>query len=166
MSGQLVYQYAPPLGLAGTLDDLSPYSIDSRLNGEAAPGNMLYGMGVMQGATPGVDILVPTAAATAEEFEGIAMNQMTTQQTMGGQVHVYPGGTVGVLRWGRAWARIPAGLAIQYEDPVFLIISGADAGKFTNVDGGAATLAIKATFTGKVGTGSVAVVDLRNQLNA
>jgi len=165
MGGQLNYGYQPPLGLPGTLDDLSNKDIDSRLNGETSVTAMQYGMGVMEGTIPGIDVLIPTTTSTIGQFEGVSMNGKTTQQTMDGKVLVYPGDTVGVLRWGRPWVRIAPGLTIGYNDPVFLIISGADVGKFTNVDGGTGTLAVKATFTGKVGTGEAAVIYLRHQIN-
>jgi len=165
MSGQLSYNYQPPLGIAGTLTDINNRSIDSFLNGEANPYAMKYGMGVVQGNNPGKDVLIPTASSEAAIFEGIAMSNLTTQQTMDGKVLVRSGETIGVLRWGRAWARIVPGLTIDREDPVYLIITGLDAGYFTNVDGDADTISIKGTFTGKVGTGDIAEINLRNQMN-
>jgi len=164
---QLNYNYQPPIGIAGGLYDLSPHAINSRANGETTLGAMRYGMGVVQGDTPGVNVAVPTSSSTIEEFEGISMTGFTNQMNMAGQVVIYPQGTVGVLRWGRAWARVEENITINYGDPVYLITSGANTGLFTNDAGGATTpnLAINAMFIGGLGTTSIAPIELYNQKN-
>jgi len=162
MGGQLTYTYQTPKGVAGGLVDINAYSIDSRTNGETEPGDMRFGMGAMVGGSPGETVLVPDDTMTdASKFEGIVMTGFTQQMTMLGEVNVYPAQTVGILRWGRAWVLIPDSVYPAYNDPVYLIVEGADAGKFTN----AATnnLAINATFIGERGTGAVAPVVLYNQ---
>ena len=60
------YSYKTPKGVAGGLLDLSPYSVDSRINGETTPGALKFGMGVVQGATPGTNVKLPTSASTAD----------------------------------------------------------------------------------------------------
>ena len=163
---QLNYSYQPPIGVPGSLYDLSPYAINSRSNGETAPGALKYGMGVVLGDTPGKNVNLPTDASTLAEFEGVAMTGFTDQMDMAGEVIILPQRTVGVLRWGRAWVRIEEGVVdIAYGDPVYLVIDGADAGLFTNDDGGGDNLAINAMFIGGLGTTSVAPVELYNQKN-
>ena len=164
MSGQLTYTYQTPKGVAGALVDISPYSIDSRTNAETKIDAMLFGMGAMQGETPGVNVLVPTDSMTGELFEGVVMTGYTQQMTIGGEIHIYPAQTVGVLRWGRAWARVVDGVSPVYGDALFLVKTGADAGLFTNDDGGGSNLAINGRFYGGLGNGNVAPVEIHNQL--
>ena len=162
MSAQLSYSYQTPRGVPGGIMDISPYRIDSRANGETAPGILKFGMGAMQGDTPGVNVLRPLAGDTADAFEGIVMTGFTQQQTMLGELELMPQQVVGIMRWGTAWVRVASGAAPQYGDPLNLVISGPDAGKFTTSAAG--TLAIKGRFIGGLGTGPVAPVELFNQL--
>jgi len=161
MAGQTTYGFTPPRGLAGTLLDIANLKdIDSRVNAETEVDVMLFGMGAVQGNNPGVDVLVPTDASTPEQFEAIVMTGHTQQMTMGGEVHVYPAQTVGILRWGRAWARVVDGVTPAYGEPVFLVIDGDDAGWFTNDDGGGDNMAINGRFYGGLGTGNIAPIEL------
>ena len=165
MSGQLTYTYQTPKGVAGALVDISPHSIDSRTNEETTVDAMLFGMGAMVGSNPGALVLKPTASMTANDFEGVVMTGYTQQMTMDGEVHVYPAQTVGVLRWGRAWARVVDGVTPEYGDPLFLVTDGADAGLFTNTDPGTGNgLAINGRFYGGLGNGNIAPVEIYNQL--
>ena len=120
-------------------------------------------MGVMQGDTPGVDIRVPVATDEATTFEGVAMTGYTNEQTMTGEIKIRPHRTVGLLVWGRAWVRIPDSVEPEYGEALFLICDGADAGLFTNDDGGGANLVINGRFIGPKGTGNVAPIELYKQ---
>ena len=165
MSGQLTYSYLTPKGVAGALVDISPYSIDSRTNEETVVDALQFGMGAMVGSNPGHLVLKPTAAMTANDFEGVVMTGYTQQMTMGGEVHVYPAQTVGVLRWGRAWARVVDGVIPVYNDPLFLVIDGPDAGLFTNDDpDDGSVLSVNGRFYGGLGNGNIAPVEIHNQL--
>ncbi len=53
---QKSYNYHTPKGVAGGPMDIAPHSIDSRINGETDDGAMLFGMGVVQGGSPGLDV--------------------------------------------------------------------------------------------------------------
>ena len=161
MAGQLSYSYQTPRGIAGSLYDISPYAIDSRMNAEEMPGVMKFGMGVVQGDTPGINVNVPTIDATPAEFEGIAMTGFTNQLNMQGELIVYPQATVGLLVWGRAWARVQEDLTIVYGDPLYLVTDGPDAGLFTNEE--TDNMAIKGRFIGGLGTGNIAPVEIYNQ---
>ena len=161
MAGQTTYGFTPPRGLAGTLLDIANLKdIDSRVNAETEVDVMLFGMGAVQGPNPGVDVLVPTDASTPDEFEGIVMTGHTQQMTMTGEVNIYPAQTVGILRWGRAWARVEDGITPIYGEPLFLIIDGPDAGLFTNDDGGGDNMAINGRFYGGLGNGNIAPIEL------
>ena len=162
MSAQTSYSYQTPRGVPGGIVDISPYRIDSRANGEDVPGALMFGMGAMQGDTPGVNVAVPMAGDTVDTFEGIVMTGFTQQQTMTGELQIYPQQVVGVMRWGTAWARVASGVTPAYGEALNLVIDGPDAGLFTNST--TDTLAIKGRFIGGLGTGPVAPVELFNQL--
>jgi hypothetical protein len=164
MSGQMSYNYTMPKGIAGTLVDISPRAIDSRINAETEAGVMMYGMGAMQGDTPGVNVIVPEDGMVAEQFEGVLMTGLTNEMNMAGQLSLRPLETVGVLRWGRPWVRVAEGVTPAYGEDMYLITAaGPDRGLFTNDDGGGANLAIYGRFIGGLGTGNVAPAEIYNQ---
>jgi len=165
MSGQLSYSFRTPKGVAGALVDISPYSIDSRTNTETEVDAMLFGMGAVVGDSPGSDVRVPTSTNTVRDFEGVVMTGYTQQMTMDGIVRVYPAQTVGVLRWGRAWARVVDGDTPAYNDPLYLVISGNNAGLFTVEEtANGTTIAVNGRFYGGLGNGNIAPVEIHNQL--
>jgi hypothetical protein len=164
MSGQTSYNYTMPKGIAGSLFDISPKAIDSRINGETDVGVMMYGMGAMQGDNPGINVIVPTAAMTAEEFEGVIMTGFTNEMDMSGKLNLRPLETVGVLRWGRAWVRVADGVTPAYGDDLYILTAaGPERGYFTNDAGGSANLSVYGRFIGTLGTGNVAPVEIYNQ---
>ena len=159
--GQTSYKYQTRKGVAGGLLDISPYRIDSRINAEAEEGKLKFGMGAIQGPTPGTNIKVPVTGTTADKFEGVVMAGYTDEIDMGGNVKIKTLQTVGVLRYGSAWVRIASGVTPAYGEQLYLIITGANAGLFTNDDTGA--LLVNGRFGREVGTGNVASVDIYNQ---
>ena len=156
------YSYQMPRGVAGSLYDLAPHAIVSRLNEEKTAGKMKFGMGAMQGSAPGVNVAVATSEQPPRGFEGIVMTGFTSEMDMDGSVGIRHQQTVGILRYGNAWARIPDNVSPAYGEDVHLILSGNDAGLFTNERTG---MPVKARFIGGRGTGSVAPVELYNQAN-
>jgi len=165
MGVQTAYNYATPRGIAGGLYDLSPYATNSRLNGETEAGALKFGMGAVSGDNPGTDVKRPASGDTADKFEGIVMTGFTTEQDINGNVVVMPGQTVGLLSYGRIWARIKSDITPQYGDSLYLIIDGDEAGLFTNAntESELTVLAVKGRFIGGKGTGNVAPVELFNQ---
>jgi hypothetical protein len=157
---QTSYNYTTPKGVAGSLYDITPYSVDSRLNGEATADALKFGMGAVQGATPGSDVKLPTSASEGGQFEGLVLTSFTQEMNRAGDVKLYPKQTVGVLRYGKAWARVVPGLAIAYGDPLYLTVDGTDAGLFTNDD--TDTLAVAGRFIGGVDASDIAPVELYN----
>lgn len=144
------------------LYDLSDYATDSRVNA-ADKGQLLFGMGVITGDSKGSNIRVPKTGDTAAKFEGIALNSFTQQHDLDGVVSVSVGAAVSVMRYGRAWGRIPKSVTPEFGDALYLIISGDDAGKFTNAADDGTTVALKGRFCGSKGTGEIAPVELYNQ---
>lgn len=166
MSAQNRYGYKTPIGAAGGIVDIAPYAIDTFFNAEET-GKMMFGMGVVQGDNPGKNIAIPATGATAAKFDGITVNNRTTEYDVEGKLSLRKGASVGVMRYGRVYARVATGVEPAYGDAAYLVISGDDAGCFTNTSG-ANAIAVKARFLGGVdATGAkVAIVELFNEANA
>ena len=161
MSAQTTYNQATPRGVAGGLVDLSAHAVNTRINGQA-DATLKFGMGVVQGSDPGSDIKIPATGATADKFEGITVNGYTNEMDMDGAVSISPGAAIGVLQYGKIWARIKSGDAPAYGDKAYLIITGTNAGRFTKTSG-ADTVEVAGRFIGEKGTGDVAPVELYYQ---
>lgn len=164
MSAQTSYTQATPRGVAGGLVDLSAHAVNTRLNGEAGD-TMKFGMGVVQGTTPGSDVKIPATGATAAKFEGITVNGYTSEMDREGSVTIPPLASLGILQYGKIWARTKAGITPAYGEALYLIITGDDAGLFTNTAAEGTTVAVTGRFIGGKGTGNVAPVELFYQAN-
>lgn len=171
MSVQTSYTQATPRGVAGGFFDLSNHAVNTRLNGETGDA-LKFGMGVVQGTTPGSDIKVPVAGSTAAKFEGITVNGYTTEMDREGKVSLPPMASIGVMQYGKIWARIISGITPAYGQAVYLYIDGPNAGLFSNAadvptEGQTSkTIALgNARFIGAKGTGDVAPVELFYQAN-
>lgn len=165
MSAQTRYGYSTPIGAPGGIVDLAPYAIDTFLN-EAKTGVLAFGVGVVQGTTPGTNVNLPSSTSTAAVFEGITVNNRTTEHDLEGNVRVRNGAAVGVMKYGRVYARVADGITPAYGDTLYLVISGDEAGFFTNAAGDTA-VAVKGRFLGTVdSTAQVAPVELYNVAQA
>ncbi len=164
MSAQTRYGYSTPIGATGGIVDLAPYSVDTFLNSEEN-GVMKFGLGVVQGDKPGINIALPADGATAAEFEGITTNNRTTEYNMDGKLHVRQGAAIGVMRYGKIYGRVADGVEPDYGEPVYLVASGEEAGCFTNAAEG--NVAIKARFLGGIDKSAmIAPIELFNQAQA
>lgn len=159
MSAQTSYRYSGPMGVAGGIVDLAPYAIDTFLN-EEETGAMKFGVGVVKGTKPGTNIKLPATGATAAQFEGITVNNRTTEYDLEGNIRVIKSAAVGVMRYGRIFGRLAADVEPTYGDPVYLVITGDDAGCFTTESSG--TVAINARFMSPADNG-VAMIELLNK---
>lgn len=176
MSAQTRYGYSSPIGAAGGIVDLAPYAIDTFLN-EEDTGNMQFGMGVVTGAKKGIGIKLPVKASTAANFEGVTTNRRTTEYDVEGDLKLRKAASIGVMRYGRIYVRVAAGVKPGYGDSLYLIAEGKEAGCFTNAagtpasgegqQGDPATIAIKGRFLGGVDTSAqIAAVELFNEAQA
>lgn len=176
MSAQTRYGYSTPIGAAGGIVDLAPHAIDTFLNEEES-GILRFGVGVVRGSKPGINIALPDDKATAAVFEGITTNNRTTEYDMEGKLHVRNGAAVGVMRYGKIYGRVAEGVEPAYGDAVYLLISGDEAGCFTNEAAAAAAedeaeatpaaIAVKARFVGGVDkSAQIAAIELFNQAQA
>ena len=162
MSVQNSYGFSTPIGAPGGIVDLAPHAIDSFVN-EENNGVLLPGMGVVYGTNPGKQVKKPVTGKTAATFAGVVVNGRTFERDLDGGLYIRKTAAVGVMRYGRIYARIKHGLTINYGDAVYLIVTtGDDAGLFTNVSTN--NVAIKARFLGNVDAASdVAEIELFNQ---
>lgn len=173
MSAQTKYSYATPIGAAGGIVDLAPYAIDSFLN-EEDNGILKFGLGVVQGSKSGINVALPKKTSTANSFEGIAVNNRTTEYDTDGKLTVRKGASVGIMRYGRIYGRIAAGIKPKYGDSLYLIAEGDEAGYFTNAAASTAsdstdpaTIALKGRFLSGVDTNAqIAMIELFNQAQA
>ena len=163
MSAQTRYGFSTPIGFAGGIYDLSPYAIDTFLN-EEETGTMSFGVGVVTGSNAGAGVKLPKSGDTAAKFEGITVNNRTTEYDVEGNISIRKSSSINVMRYGRVYVRVAAGAEPKYCDAAYLITSGKQAGFFTNT-ADTTTVAVKARFLGSVdSTGSqIALVELFNQ---
>lgn len=159
--GQLDYGYSTPKGVAGGLYDLSDTEINTRTN-EENDGVLKLGVGVVQGTTPGTSVKLPASGAVSATFEGVVVNGMTFECDMTGKVRLNKNATVGVLRTGKVWVRVPESIEPKYGDAAYLINTGENAGYFTTETG--TNTVIKARFIGAVDNG-IAPILLFNEDN-
>lgn len=173
MAVQTTYNWTTGRGIAGGLVDLTPHDIDSFIN-EEENGVLKPGMAVMQGTTPGKQIKIFGTGGTAATFEGVVNNNRTTEYDLDGHIRILKGAGTGVLHWGRIYALVAADVEPEYGDPLFVVSSGDDAGKFSNADGSDSTadpavaanaVAVKGRFLGPVENG-IAPIELYNQAQA
>lgn len=154
---QTRYTYFGYKGNPGAIVDLAPHEIDSRLNEEDA-GVLKFGVGVIKGTQPGKTVKMPTEGATTAQFEGITVNNRTTEYDREGVLSVRKNAAVGIMTWGRIFGRVATGATPAYDDAAYLIVSGTEAGCFTNTSG-SNTIEINARFLASVENG-VAEIEL------
>ena len=139
----------PSRGIPGLLYDRANYEAVTRRNG-ADDGKMFFGLGVVQGAEPGKDITLPATGATVDKFEGVVMYSANTEMDDGGAVLLHKGQILDVCQYGKLWVQLVS-VEPAYGLPVYLVIAGDDAGKFTPTKG--TNLAVKARFIGAAQNG-------------
>lgn len=158
MGAQTSYNFFTSRGIAGGLYDLSDHVIDARRN-EENTGVLGFGLGVVVGTNAGIDVKLPGGSeADASTFEGVTVNGFTTEMNRAGDVLLLHGATVGVLSHGRIWVQVVDGITIDYGDAVYLVVSGADKGKFTNDSSDGVEIG-EARFLGVPGSGNTNVVE-------
>ena len=156
MAAQKNYTYSTPMGVPGGKVDIAFDVVKTRMN-EAEDGVLKFGMAAAVGTTPGTTVTVPSADTTAEKIEGVVICHPNTEQDMKGTVVVKKNVSVGVMSKGHIWARTATDVTPEYGETAYVVISGDDAGSFTNVADGA--LDIGAKF-GKYAEDGIAVIEL------
>lgn len=163
MSAQTTYRFGTAMGAAGGIVDLAPYAIDTFLN-EEATGEMDFGIAVVKG-TAANQIKKPASGATSAKIVGVTTNNRTTEYDLEGEVYLRHNKAVGVMRYGRIYVRVVAGVTIAIDEPTYISTAAGTAGQFTNVSSG--NVAVKGRFLSTVdATTGVAMVELFNQAQA
>lgn len=161
MSAQTSYRHTAAIGLPGGIVDLSPYSVDTFIN-EEETGKLKFGVGVVRGTTAGNGIKFPASDSVSTDFEGIIVNNRTTETDMEGKLSIRKHSAVGVMRYGKVYALVATGAEPKYGEPVYIVRSGDEAGYVTNKSDGA--IPIKARFAGAAdSSANVVSVELFNQ---
>lgn len=155
MSAQTAYKYSTKFGVAGGIVDLAPYAIDTFIN-EENTGVMGFGMGVVDGTVAGTNIKLPTA--TTDKFEGVTVNNLTTELDLEGNIYIKNKAAMGVMRYGKVYVKLVTSDAPAYGDPVYLVVTGANKGCFTKTAG--SNMAINARFVSAANNG-IAMIELQ-----
>ncbi|MFG6334794.1 MAG: hypothetical protein K1W20_04885 [Lachnospiraceae bacterium] len=149
MGAQTSYGYKTAKGIAGGLYDITTYEN----NTFTTPGGVPFGYGVVKGENPGSDVKLPDADSTAEDFEGVVQNGFTTMQDNEGNAVPEKGQSIGVLKQGKIWAVVGEAAVPAYDKPVYLIVTGDEAGRFTTKEDTSEKLALPARFVGGADNG-------------
>ena len=161
MSAQNVYKFNPDRGFAGGIYDLAPHEINTFLN-EENTGAMEFGIGVVGGTVAGKQIKKPASTAEAGDFLGITVNNRTTTYDLEGVVHILKDAAVGVMKYGRIWAKVAEGEAPAFGDAVYLITDGEEASHFAKAAGSYTAVQLaNCTFVTAAENG-VAVIEIAN----
>lgn len=155
------YSQQTPKGTAGSLYDLTVHTVDSFRNQEK-DGALLPGVGVVHGDNPGADIALPATGATADKFVGVVMYGGSNELDMKNNLIIPNGYHVSVIRNGRVWVKMAEGEEPNYGDPVYLAISGDEAGCFKTEKSGE-VIQINARII-EVGSNGLAAIELYNQM--
>lgn len=134
MAAQLDYGYSMSKGVPGGKYDLSPDEVITRTS-EEEDGVLKFGMAVMVGSTPGTTVKVAGTGATTAKMEGIVLHAANTEQDRKGRVVVPNNASVGIMRRGKVWARVAEDVKPVYGDPLYVVVSGDDAGSLSNAAG-------------------------------
>ena len=121
---------------------------------------MKFGIAVALGASAGNSVKIPVTGTTAKDIEGVTLNSGTTEIDVSGKVVVRKGATLGIITKGNVWARIAKTANPAYHKPAYVIISGEEAGCFTDTSG-ATTVDISAKFGSEADKDNgIAVIEL------
>lgn len=158
MAAQLDYGFSTPKGVAGGKVDLAYDEVVTR-QVEDADGVVKFGMAVAIGTSAGATIKKPVEGTTAAQIEGVLLHAANTEQDMNGKVVIKKGTSQGVMRKGHVWGRIASDATPAYGSVAYVVVSGDDAGTFTEKSEG--TVDIGAKFGAHADTDNgIAVIEL------
>ena len=151
MAVQTTYGFGFPKGTPGGLFDLSAHEIATR---QAEGEGISFGVGGVTGRNKGIDVTIPTSAATTADFEGVVVhNSVMVEMDMDNRVRIGDKKTVGCLTHGKVWVKTGAEASPKYKDKVYMIISGDEAGLFTTSADEAAKVEVNGRFLGETDDG-------------
>ncbi len=151
MAVQTNYGFGSAKGIAGGLYDLSDHEVVTR---QAEGNNLSFGLGVVIGTNRGIDVVIPDATASTDDFEGVVVhNSVMAEMDMSGKVVINDKSTVGCLHHGKIWVRTGAKAVPAYKEKVYLITDGKEAGMFTTSADTAAKVEVNAIYLGETDEG-------------
>ena len=124
---QLTYTQNQAAAFAGMKGDSRDDTVDSH----AAEGAIGFGLAVIAGTDPAVQVKLPAAAGGV--FRGVSL-QTHVAQTSAGVAAYADHDAVSVLRKGRVW--VPVVTAVAVDGHPYFVNTGDDAGKFSATDDG------------------------------
>lgn len=138
---QLTYAQVPPVAFAGMLADTGYHDIESAL----AEVPLDVGLGVIVGATggPTPSVKLPTQISDLALLKGISQYLAAREPT--GNANRYAiGDAVPCVTQGRIWVQVDttAGSSLADNGPVYLVYTGADAGRFRGDTGAGGVTAV------------------------
>lgn len=150
MAVQTSYGFGFPKGVAGGLYDLSAHEIATR----QAENKVTFGVGVVVGSQKGIDVMLPTASSTADEFEGVMVhNSIMTELDINNKLMIADKRTVGCLTFGRLWVKIGENAEPEYKERIYLITDGEEVGMFTTETDPSTKIKLDGYFLGIMDTG-------------
>lgn len=152
---QANYGYVIPKGIAGGKVDLS---FDEVVTRSSEDGKVKFGLAVQIGTAAGKQVKIPVTGATKDKIEGVALYEANAEQDMDGNVVLKKGVTISIMKKGKIWVRTAESANPVYGKPAYVVLTGEDAGKFTDSQG--SNLDIGAVFGAEKDTG-IAIVELR-----
>jgi len=147
MSGQTVYQNDFDLLRAGDVALGSGKQDSVSMLAEVA---IEFGLGVVRGASPEIQVKVPTA--DTQIFAGVAgfIQNEDGVYAIDDTVKVYTSGRISVP--------VPSAVTVIAGETAYVVASGGDAGKFTNV--ALDNIAISGTFISAKKNDNLAIIEL------
>lgn len=125
---------------AGMLVDQEVCNITSKLN-KSTTVTIPFGYGVVSDGDGGGKL--PVQSATAANFVGVAMRELTRAYTAGQVFGAVPQRDFAVVTTGTIW--VTARVAVTKDQPVYLVVgdgTGTNQGQFSNTVGAGSTLAV------------------------
>lgn len=151
MAVQTSYGFSFPKGVAGGLYDLSAHNVITR---QAEGTGIAFGIGVVIGTNKGTDVKIPTSSATSDDFEGVVVhNSVMVEKDVDNKCFIGDKRTVGCLHFGRVWVKTGKDAKPTYNDKVYMITDGEEAGMFTTSADSSTKIEVNAVFLGDTDTG-------------
>ena len=151
MAAQTSYGFGFPKGVAGGLYDLSAHNVVTK---QAEGEGIVFGIGVVIGTNKGTYVKIPTSSANSDDFEGVVVhNSVMIEKDMNNKAVIRDKSTVGCLHFGRVWVKTGKDAKPTYNDKVYMITDGEEAGMFTTSADSSTKIEVNAVFLGETDTG-------------
>jgi len=168
---QRLYKDQQATALAGHLAFSSDTNlVDAFIVGPVGPDGLEAGLAVIAGAAPDVQrvglneqiVTLPTSTSTADDIIGVVARNQQMRSNTAGHACFFAEELCNVCRTGRSggriWVQLADGAQPTLDGAVFVVVDGADAGKFATSDG----VEIPAMTFKSAAVDGIALVELGN----